>query len=266
MIVLFDYDSMIYKAIYKIASSETIRKWFVEKRSKEWMKKEIVNLSINRLSNMGDTILCEIEAVGVDISHAEYFITACSNSIRKAASPSYKAKRIPNKWVKMVRQELMNMQVEYISDDRWEADDLIKDRAVELGFENCVICSLDKDLKQIPGVHFNYYRPILKNPDGSYQKDENGFRKVADCVGLSVVTEEDADIFFWTQMLTGDAGDGVKGIPKMGIVTASKVIRETSHREITVRSHYIKHFGEAKGIQEFNLQRLLIGLGIDNRP
>jgi hypothetical protein len=35
----------------------------------------------------------------------------------------------------------------------WEADDEIGIRAFELGAENYIVCSLDKDLKQIPGRH-----------------------------------------------------------------------------------------------------------------
>ena len=49
---LWDYDSMIYKCVYKIASIKEIKKWFKAGKSKDWMTKEIVNLSLNRLANM----------------------------------------------------------------------------------------------------------------------------------------------------------------------------------------------------------------------
>lgn len=278
-VVLFDYDSMLYKAVYKVASSVDpadtpdpvypnsfkIRKWFKDGRSREWMEEEIINLSINRLSNMSDGILLEIEETGIEISGVEYFLTYCKNSVRKKASPIYKIKRKKNKWVSMVRTRLIEMDSLFWNDE-WEADDLIKDRAIHYGVDKCLICSIDKDMKQIEGVHFDYYRPILKNPDGSRQLDENGFRKVAPCRGLEVVTEKQANDFFWKQMLMGDSGDGIKGIPKIGKVKASKIIEESFDHERTVLAAYMNYFGNDEGRNQFDLHRLLLGLGIEHRP
>ncbi len=267
---------MIYKAIWKIVVSEDykatqhpntglIRKWFREERSREWMHTEIINLTINRLEQMGNTIFQDIEDTGIEIHGIEYFLTSCPRSIRKEQSPIYKANRKPNKWVKMVRKELLRMGFASV-DDKWEADDLIKDRAIELGQTGCVICSIDKDLKQIPGIHFDYYRPPLKNEDGTPQLDENGFRKVSPCRGLDIVSEQDADKFFWIQVLMGDSGDNIKGVPRIGKVKATKIIEESTDYESTVRQAYIDHFGEQEGINQFELHRLLIGLGVNHRP
>lgn len=276
LVVLFDYDSMIYKAVWKIATSDDykatdnpntglIRRWFEEGRDRLWMEKEIVNLTINRIEQMGNTIFQAIEDTGIQIEGIEYFLTSCPDSARKKADHTYKANRKPNRWVGLVRKELLDMGFASVHDE-WEADDLIKDRAVELGENNCVICSLDKDLKQIPGVHFDYDRPKLKNPDGSPMLDENGFRMVAPCKGLDIISEQDANKFFWTQMLMGDAGDNIKGIPRTGIVKATKIIAGSTDHEATVRQKYIEHFGEEKGISQFELHRLLIGLGVNHRP
>jgi hypothetical protein len=76
-----------------------------------------------------------------------------------------------------------------ITHPEFEADDLIFDRAFELGEQNCIILTMDKDLKQIPGIHFNYYRPKVVN--------ENGEKISGDCVGLSVVTKEESEYTFW---------------------------------------------------------------------
>ena len=286
-VVLFDYDSMIYKAIWKITQSDDykttdypntglIRKWFREERTREWMEIEIINLTINRLEQMGNTIFKDIEDTGIEIYGIEYFLTSCPNSIRKEQSPIYKANRKPNKWVKMVRKELLRMGFASV-DDKWEADDMIKDRAIELGQTSCVICSIDKDLKQISGIHFDYYRPQLNNPDGSPQLDENGFRKVAPCRGLDIVSEKDADKFFWVQMLMGDNGDNIKGIPRLGKEKAKKILSRSRNYENTVKLVYTSYakksgkdwvyvFGEEEGIKQFELHRLLIGLGVKYRP
>ena len=264
LIVLWDYDSMIYKAVYRIVTLADIRKWFKDKRSRDWMEREIMNLTINRLSNMGDAILADIEDTGIEIHHAEYFLTACRNSARKAAYPLYKAKRPFNKWVAMVRRELLTMNFAVI-DDRWEADDLIKERALQIGEDGYVICSIDKDLKQIHGIHFDYYRPVLKDENGNAQLDENGFRLVAPCRGLSVVSKSEAKSFFWKQMLTGDAGDNIPGVPGIGQKRAEKLLHQSDDYETTVKDKYIEVFGQDEGIRQFELHRLLIGLGIDNR-
>lgn len=77
--------------------------------------------------------------------------------------------------------------------EREEADDLIGQLSFQL--EEPVIVTMDKDLNQIPGVHYtpHYLKPRLFN-----------------------VTEEEAVASFLTQMLMGDAVDNIPGIPKMG--------------------------------------------------
>jgi len=263
--VLFDFDSMIYKAVHKIVNIKTIRSWFADGKSKAWMKIEIINLTINRVDQMSNNILMDIELTDIQIESVEYFLTTCSKSIRKAASPIYKANRKKNKWVSLVRQELLKMEG-FIYHDEYEADDLIKERAVEIGVDNYVICSVDKDLKQIEGIHFDYWRPVLKNPDGSLQVNEYGHRIIAPCRGLDIITAKQANHFFWKQMLMGDSGDNIKGIPRIGKVKAEKILSDSVNHEETVKEKYVNHFGEEEGRIQFDLHRLLIGLGIENRP
>lgn len=262
--VLFDYDSMIYKAVYRIASISDIKCWFKEKRSRQWMEEEIINLTLNRLANMGDSIFLEIEDTGINITDVEYFLTVCKNSKRKEATPTYKVTRKGNKWVNVVRKRLLSMDSFSIHDE-WEADDLIKDRAVEIGEEDCVILSIDKDLKQIPGIHFDYYRPILKNSDGSRQLDENGFRKVAPCRGLDIVTKDQAELFFWTQMLMGDTGDDIKGVPGIGKVKAGKILKSEPDLESKVIDTYVNYFGVKEGKDQYDKHYLLLKLGVNYR-
>lgn len=262
--MLFDFDSMIYQSVHKIADFGKIKSWFIEGKTREWIQVEIMNLSINRLLQMSDRIMIDLEETGINIESVEYFLTACNNSVRKKASTTYKAKRTKNKWVSIVRQELLQMGG-FIFDDQFEADDLIKDRSVELGSDNYVICSIDKDLKQIEGIHFDYYRPILKDAIGQPVIDENGFRKVAPCRGLEVITKHQANLFFWQQMLQGDSGDNITGIPKIGKVKAKKILSDSVDYEQTVKKEYVKYFGEEEGKIQFELHKLLIGLGVKHR-
>jgi hypothetical protein len=259
--VLFDYDSMIYKSIHRIASIADIRKWIKSGKTRDWMEKEIVNLAINRLSNMGDGILAEIENTGVDIDRIEYFLTFCQNSKRKLAHPQYKFKRKQNKWVYMIRKALLEMDFAHVHDE-WEADDLIKEKALELD-ERYIICSLDKDLKQIHGFHFDYYRPVPKER----QYDAYGNREIIQCRGLTYVSFEEAQLFFWTQMLSGDATDNITGIPSIGKKRAEVILAgvEVDNMEYVVKEKYREVFGD-EWKHQFFLHKLLIGLGVDNRP
>lgn len=68
-----------------------------------------------------------------------------------------------------------------------------------------VICTKDKDLKTIPGLHFNWGKPEL---------------------GLFRVTEEEADLFHLRQAIAGDATDGYPGCPGMGMDTAERALSE----------------------------------------
>ncbi len=67
--------------------------------------------------------------------------------------------------------------------------------------DNTVICSIDKDLQQIPGNHYNFV------------KKEHSF-----------VTPEEAIQNFYKQILTGDAADNIKGAKGIGPVRAGKII------------------------------------------
>lgn len=71
-----------------------------------------------------------------------------------------------------------------------EADDMVATLSRKV--ENCIICGTDKDLHQLPGIHYNY------------RKDD-----------WLLITEKEAIFNFYKQWLLGDAGDGInfsKGI------------------------------------------------------
>lgn len=67
-----------------------------------------------------------------------------------------------------------------------------------------IICSIDKDLKQIPGKHYNF---VTKEWDE--------------------VTPEQGQLKFYTQLLTGDTTDNIKGCRGIGPVKAGKALYGT---------------------------------------
>jgi hypothetical protein len=103
-----------------------------------------------------------------------------------------------------------------------------------------LICSIDKDLKQIPGLHYNY------------NKEE-----------YSEVSEEEAVYNLALQTLIGDNGDNIKVNHGLGPKKASIIIRPsmTKYKNIKyIYLTYIKFNGidEAKSKlkQIYNLVRL----------
>ena len=249
--VLFDYDSLIYKCVYRIVDIQTIKQWFAQGKTKDWMREEIVTQCKNRLCNMGDFLFTTIEDTGIMIGSVEYYITNAPKSVRRQISPIYKANRKPNKWVNAIRKYLIEMDFA-ITHPEFEADDLIFDRALELGEQNCIILTMDKDLKQIPGIHFNYYRPKVVN--------ENGEKISGDCVGLSVVTKEEAEYTFWLSMLTGDHGDNIKGIKGLGPKKGEAILKGKTDLKETVINQY-KGFYGANWETEYKTNYRLLGLG-----
>lgn len=228
LIGLIDYDSLIYKAVYKIVSIQDIKQKIAQGKTREELEQWIVDECINRLCQMGDKIFAEIEQEpfllenGLDIVFCEYFITYGKNSIRRRLVTDYKKtrrKQPQDKWVNKVRSYLLKSDFAFVHDE-WEADDLIHDRAKELGQNGCIIISIDKDLKQIPGIHFDFYRKPSKEVDQWGKKIQN------DMKGLKVVSESEAAYNFWYQMLVGDGSDNVKGVKGIGPVKANKLLSD----------------------------------------
>ena len=67
--------------------------------------------------------------------------------------------------------------------------------------KKAIIARIDKDLAQVPGVHYNYFR------------DE-----------MSVIDSQTALVNFYTQLLIGDATDSITGLPGVGKKTAEKLL------------------------------------------
>ena len=111
-----------------------------------------------------------------------------------------------------------------------------------------ILVSPDKDLlESIGGSHFNYSYKLLDktNPDSLIK-------------GWWVVTsKEEAELFKLYQLIAGDTSDGVKGIEGKGKKFFEK-LEEKSIQNVLVQ--YIKQYGEAKGIYEFQKNYRLLYL------
>jgi len=105
-----------------------------------------------------------------------------------------------------------------------EADDLLRIWAEQARYfgEEYVICSIDKDLKCIPGQHWLMHHKKL-----------------------ITVTEEEARRHYYEQLLKGDPTDNIPGVPRVGEVKAAKLLAacntEEEFQQIVVEQYYIAY-------------------------
>jgi DNA polymerase-1 len=137
----------------------------------------------------------------------EIFLSG-DNSFRYRIDPEYKANRKgkPRPVHLYACQELLVLQYGAKVTDGYEADDALGIRQAEVGREHCIICSLDKDLKQIPGRHYNW------------KTDEDLI--VSEWLGLYT---------FYRHVLLGDKADNILRSPelaarRMGEVKVDRVL------------------------------------------
>lgn len=106
-----------------------------------------------------------------------------------------------------VARDHMSENYDAIVSDNEEADDLIAKEAAAQNY-NCVVASIDKDMLQLPCWHFNFGR--------------NEWKKVNEFEGTH---------FFYTQILTGDAADNIKGLHGIGPKKAEKLLSDCNNED-----------------------------------
>jgi len=219
MIALIDADSLFYLSCYKLDDPAFVEKCGLSNEDADTIIESLAEVGADRLENMLNDILLDIsnDENNIEISAVEIYVTNCKNSIRKDISKEYKANRQPNPIVNCLRKAYISKN-NAIYSDTLEADDLIADRAKELGEFGCIIVTMDKDLMQIGGFVYNFYRkPSVRDEEGN---EIEVFKRK----GLSYTTKFDAQKFLAKQLISGDAGDRVQGLPKYGAVKAAKII------------------------------------------
>lgn len=144
-----------------------------------------------------------------------------------ATIQGYKANRDRTKRPKYyqdVRDYLTDIHKAVMIDGR-EADDAMGCEQWKHRDKSTVIVTNDKDLDMIPGWHYNW------------TKDK-----------LYYVTLEDANRFFYHQLLTGDRTDNIRGIAGCGPATAAKLLKDCGNTwdnyAGVVRNQYQSSYGD----------------------
>jgi hypothetical protein len=146
-----------------------------------------------RAQRLVETILHDISADSYNL-----YLTGSGN-FRKTISSDYKANRkgkpLP-KHLQAIREFLTSNWDAEVTNG-YEADD-----ALGMGQnKDTIICSLDKDLLQIPGKHFNWVKQELTTID-----EEQGIKN------------------FYAQTLIGDRADNIIGVAGIGPVKTEKIL------------------------------------------
>lgn len=243
MVGLIDLDSLLYTAVYKVVSISQMRdaiKKYGKSGARQWLYEEVYNEGINRCENQMLQIQNHLGTIFFDeIKSFELFITTCSRSFRKEIYPEYKAQRKRNNYVWLLREHYLNNGAKH--SDFLEADDLMAVRAGQLGIGNFITISIDKDLKQLGGYYWSYYKTKSRDMQGNFIENEHGgFEMEYKQKTVDFISNDMADFLFWEQMLVGDASDNIKGIHGIGPVKAKKILEPSPNRFIAVAREYLK--------------------------
>jgi 5'-3' exonuclease len=189
---------------------------------------EDVRIAIYRMEEMIENTLA---AVGAD--EFSIFLSG-DNNFRYDIYPEYKANRTQPKprHLKECKQYLIDKYQAQVSDG-CEADDL-------LGIEQCksapigatgfplykddtIICSLDKDLRMIPGNHYSF------EISGTSSLGKKWTRPAE----ITFVTPIEGLRKFYYQVLVGDSTDNIKGAVGMGPKKTERLLRDcTTEQEM----------------------------------
>lgn len=187
MIALIDMDLVVFRCA---ASAEN----------------DDLGIAIYRAEELLDNILQKTNAT----EYKAYF--SSKTNFRKEIYPEYKANRKAEKPIHL--DELRKYAIEklsaIVSPDGLEADDMLGIEQDKIEYKT-IICTLDKDLLQIPGKHFSWEigGANWNRPDTWIEQSElEGMR------------------LFYEQCIKGDPTDNIKGIPGKGKVFASKALKD----------------------------------------
>lgn len=208
MLALIDADILMYRVAWTTENEDFgIAKW--------------------RLDEMLDGILEETEATEFEL----YLSDATENNFRFKLYPQYKQNRVQPKpkHYEALKYYLVSEVGAKITIEQ-EADDAL---GIQQTFYNengsyedydygaSIICSIDKDLLQIPGYHYNFVKK-----EKSYITPEEGLRR------------------FYEQLLMGDVVDNIPGIYGIGPVKARKHLEGLQTEEemfLKCKELYEKH-------------------------
>lgn len=209
MRALLDGDVLIYRSGF--ASDANAKREYVDRfgDAEGYDPKDHHEPLANALQMTKQTLNGILDAVGA----SEYtVIISHPVNYREGFYPDYKMNRdITHKpyWYKEIGEYLFQHHGALYSEQGDEADDMLGILQMEAlaADEETVICSIDKDLDMLPGLHYNFSPKNIEK--GVYdQQDPEGLR------------------LFYKQIITGDSSDNIPGLYKHSGIKAAKKLLE----------------------------------------
>lgn len=168
-----------------------------------------------------------------DLDTSEYigFLQGKNNFRNEVATQAeYKGNRKSKPkpfWYQNIRQHLIT-SYEFNVINGMETDDALTILHNRLSDKQPVICTIDKDLLQSPGKHYNFTSQEI-----------------------SIVTEDMALYLLATQIITGDSTDNIKGLHRVGPKKAEIILKD-SHYPLedsfkAYRNYYLEKEGTTEG-------------------
>ena len=208
MSLLIDADFIVYKGC---AANESEIDW----------GDDVIVVS-SRFSEAYEMVERELYKIAEDLGCFDDTILFFTDSVnfRKQIDPAYKGHRNRKKPCGY-RRVINKLKEEYnvVVMPQLEADDAIGIYATKE--EGHIICSPDKDMRQIPGDLYDL------------------------STGVVTITKEEGDHWHFIQTLAGDQTDGYSGVPGFGVKRAEAFFEENGY----TWSSILKAF-ESKGLDE----------------
>ena len=199
---------------------------------KQGVTVEPVEVALLRAEELMNRILFETGA-----EHYYPYLTG-SNNFRYSYNPEYKANRKDKpkpEWLGAVQEHLIlnwNAQVS----DGCEADDMMAIEQTKQPDET-IICTIDKDLLQVPGKHFNFVK--------------SEFRTISPTEGIFN--------FYW-QFIMGDVSDNIFGFDGKARQTIPRFLESTLSDMQGLASDELAIFDYVRDLYNDNERLLMNGV------
>lgn len=234
-VALIDADILVYKFAHAVQHAvevdHCIQRWGDPEEAWLAMDAEL------------DSIVSQVQAEEVRIALSP---PSADTLFRTEVYPPYKGNRKgtdrPLCWGRL-REYLIDRRGAVLAPPKLEGDDLLSMWLTEPddGKER-VCCGVDKDLRTVEGLHYNWSKPQL---------------------GVEEVSRQAANHFFLMQVLMGDAVDGYPGCPGVGPVTAENLLKNLNARrwadawQAIVKQYQRKKLTEADALVQARCARML---------
>jgi hypothetical protein len=246
MHALIDFDIICYrvgyacqKSIHKVfnindpyGEGVSVAEFNTITEAKKWINGEegytiITETTADSIANCLHSVKVSVDKIIQDLGVTQFTgYLSGKNNFREAIATirPYKGNRDRNKkpiHYNSIREYLIKYYGAIVVDGI-EADDALA--IAHLKEEQSIICTIDKDLDQIPGWHYNFVTKIKY-----------------------IVTEQEAIENFYKQLLKGDVVDNIVGVPGIGDAKATKLIQKGKTKEeyeLLCKEKYKEVYGE----------------------